>query len=251
LNLIKNILKIYFKDQEFEHHVNLLNKNTHPNIRFIEKLIDQKTNKIKQNILIEQIRSLNKFINESSSVKNLSKFIVIDSADDLNINSANSFLKTLEEPKKNTYIFLISHHLSLLMPTIRSRCMKIRLDKHNYDNFKIILKNKINNISEDELKFYYNLTLGSPGNTISYYDYDIINILENILKILPNNNIDHKSRNLIENLSNLDDDKFKSFLLILKTILITLNKMKLGIIDKNSSLVNDYSELKNLSNLLT
>ena len=57
----------------------------------------------------------------------------------LTMNDENSFLKNLEEPSKNTFIFLISHQLSSLIPTIRSRCLKIKLTKHNFVNFKNII----------------------------------------------------------------------------------------------------------------
>ena len=59
------------------------------------------------------MRSIKRFINETNIVKNSKKFILVDTADDLNINSSNSLLKNIEEPRKDTY-FLISHQLSLL-----------------------------------------------------------------------------------------------------------------------------------------
>ena len=48
-------------------------------------------------------------------------------------------LKILEEPKENTYFFLISHQPSSLLNTIKSRCLKINLSSHNFENFKKIL----------------------------------------------------------------------------------------------------------------
>ena len=48
-------------------------------------------------------------------LKILKIYIIIDSADDLNISSANSLLKTLRRNKNKHYIFLISHQLSSLL----------------------------------------------------------------------------------------------------------------------------------------
>ena len=63
------------------------------------------------------------------------KLVLIDNADQLNKNAANALLKILEEPKKNTYFFLISHQLSfLLAPTIRSRCIKFKLKKPSFED---------------------------------------------------------------------------------------------------------------------
>jgi DNA polymerase-3 subunit delta' len=53
------------------------------------------------------------------------RVVVINPAESMNRNSANSLLKTLEEPPGDTNIILISHTPSMLLPTIRSRCQQI------------------------------------------------------------------------------------------------------------------------------
>jgi DNA polymerase-3 subunit delta' len=52
---------------------------------------------------------------------------VIIHADAMNMNAANSLLKSLEEPADNSYILLFTTQPSQLMPTIRSRCQQLRL----------------------------------------------------------------------------------------------------------------------------
>ncbi len=251
IKLLSDILKVTMQGSNFSHHSNLLNNGTHPNIKVIEKIFDNKSKKLKSNITIDQIRNLKKFINESPSIKNLSKFLIIDSVDDLNINAINSLLKTLEEPKINTFIFLISHQLSHLLPTVRSRCMKIKLDKHNFENFKLILKNQITGINEDEIRFYYDLTNGSPGNAISLYDDNIFPILDSTFNSLNSSKINNNIVDLANNLSQLENDKFKSYISILKTILITLSKLKIGKIETNDYLSYKFQILKDLSNSLS
>lgn len=54
------------------------------------------------------------------------KLIVIDDADDLNEESANCFLKTLEEPPPQSVIILISTSPDRQLDTIVSRCQVIR-----------------------------------------------------------------------------------------------------------------------------
>jgi DNA polymerase III delta' subunit len=54
------------------------------------------------------------------------KFVIIEPAENLNRESANALLKTLEEPPSNTVIVLVSHRPKLLLPTIISRCQAIR-----------------------------------------------------------------------------------------------------------------------------
>jgi DNA polymerase-3 subunit delta' len=55
------------------------------------------------------------------------RVVIVDSADDLNRNSANALLKILEEPSSNTVLLLLAHAPQALLPTIRSRCRKLVL----------------------------------------------------------------------------------------------------------------------------
>lgn len=56
------------------------------------------------------------------------KIAIIDDATDMNAESANAFLKTLEEPQPKTLIILLADNLDALLPTIRSRCQTVRFD---------------------------------------------------------------------------------------------------------------------------
>ncbi len=54
------------------------------------------------------------------------KIALLDDADYLNIEGANSLLKTLEEPPPHSLLILISTSAERQLPTIRSRCQLIR-----------------------------------------------------------------------------------------------------------------------------
>jgi DNA polymerase-3 subunit delta' len=75
-------------------------------------------------ILIEQIRLLSELVNLSSH-RNGMRVILIHPAEAMNQASANALLKTLEEPPPQTVIILVSHQIQSLLPTVRSRCLKI------------------------------------------------------------------------------------------------------------------------------
>lgn len=77
-------------------------------------------------IKIDQIRELVSFSQHTPQIST-SKVIVLKPAEAMNISASNALLKTLEEPTKNTYLFLISDHMSLLTPTILSRCQKVNM----------------------------------------------------------------------------------------------------------------------------
>ena len=55
------------------------------------------------------------------------KLALIEPAEAMNVNAANSFLKTLEEPTDNTVILLVSAAPARLPATIRSRCQALRM----------------------------------------------------------------------------------------------------------------------------
>ena len=53
--------------------------------------------------------------------------VIVDSADEMNVQAANALLKSLEEPPAGTVFLLVSHAPSRLLPTIRSRCRELRV----------------------------------------------------------------------------------------------------------------------------
>lgn len=76
-------------------------------------------------ITIDAVRSVEPFLS-LSALEHETKLIIVQDADRLSDDSANAFLKTLEEPPSQTLIILITELPSRLLPTILSRC--IRLD---------------------------------------------------------------------------------------------------------------------------
>ena len=228
--LIEEYIKKKVISEQINHHLSLLKNNSHPNIMNVKKEIDEKTKKLKNFIIIDQIRKINQFSLETSVIENIPKFILIDSADDMNINASNGLLKILEEPKLNTYFFLISHQPSSLLPTIKSRCLKINLSNHNYDNFSRIIKISNPDIDEETNKFLYDISNGSPGLTNEYELDEILNIFDRLINLITDKDPFSESNNdTIKFLSTLDNEKLKVFISFMKFILITINKIKLGI----------------------
>ena len=80
----------------------------------------------KSQIVVDQIRKLNEFVYLSRSYEG-SRVVIISPVERLNINAANSLLKTLEEPPEKTVLILVSSNPSQLIPTIRSRCQVLHL----------------------------------------------------------------------------------------------------------------------------
>ncbi len=56
------------------------------------------------------------------------KFCIIDETEKLRVEAANALLKTLEEPARDTVIILVTSKINMLLPTIVSRCQKLRFN---------------------------------------------------------------------------------------------------------------------------
>ncbi|MCS6866981.1 MAG: DNA polymerase III subunit delta' [Gemmataceae bacterium] len=59
-------------------------------------------------------------------VRGSRKIGIVEDADDFNDESANAFLKTLEEPPPGTLLLLVATSTDRLLPTILSRCQVVR-----------------------------------------------------------------------------------------------------------------------------
>lgn len=79
----------------------------------------------KKQIGVEQIRELGEFLSLTAH-KAKQKIVIIENADKMNVNAANSLLKNLEEPSGSTLIMLISHRIQALPATLISRCQIVQ-----------------------------------------------------------------------------------------------------------------------------
>lgn len=80
----------------------------------------------KRQILVNQIRAIEKFIITEPKNKRL---FIINQFDKATLEAQNAFLKTLEERTNNNQFLLIVNNKNHLLPTIKSRCRLINLDK--------------------------------------------------------------------------------------------------------------------------
>ena len=239
--LIDEIYKHYHNENNSTYNQRLIYNNSHPNIRIIKKEYDDNSKNLKSNITINQIRILHDFVHQTTT-NNLPKFIVIDSADDLNINSSNGLLKILEEPPKNTFFILIVNNLSFILPTIVSRCIKFKFHNHSINDFKKILLNFDNIQQEEILNLLFDLSYGSPGIAIKFFSEDMNTNLNDLFEIFKEKKFfSSKILNLSEQIGKYDNDQYRIFLSLLKFILLNTIKINLGINVKNQF----YSKLLN------
>ena len=82
--------------------------------------------RVSREILIDQIRELSEWASLSTHRAG-PRVIVMEPAESLTTPAANALLKVLEEPPPATLFLLVSHHLVQTLPTLRSRCVLVRV----------------------------------------------------------------------------------------------------------------------------
>ncbi len=104
----------------------LILSGAHPRLVVIRRGHDDKTGRLRSQITVEEVRRLRGFFGMSAADGGR-RVVIVDCADEMNVNAANALLKVLEEPPARTTLLLISHQPMRLLPTIRSRCRVLRL----------------------------------------------------------------------------------------------------------------------------
>jgi len=117
-----------------------------------------------QNIKIEQIRDLNRAMG-FKPVAGAYRVVVIDRAELMTVEAANSFLKTLEEPFPGNIIILKVKEPLDLLPTIVSRCQKIPFRPLPVSVVKECLMHE-SDIGEESAALIAGISDGSLGRAI-------------------------------------------------------------------------------------
>jgi DNA polymerase-3 subunit delta' len=142
---IKNLLCTFIEKISVEEH--LLKSENNPDVYIVEKDILQKS------ILIDQIRQLNIWVNQSSMLTK-NKFAIICQAELMSFSAVNSCLKIIEEPNRNTYFFLITNSPKALPKTMLSRCCTIYQPTQSNDDstykalIQILLDNEVEQLQQ-------------------------------------------------------------------------------------------------------
>lgn len=90
---------------------------THPDLRHVRP-------ESSRQIKIDQIRELNRWSVQTSQQGGY-KIAIIYPSEQMNVQSANAFLKVLEEPPPQTLFILVADKVLSILPTVRSRCQSL------------------------------------------------------------------------------------------------------------------------------
>ena len=99
---------------------------SHPGLLLLRRPYITKDKRFATAITIDEVRKLRAFLVRSVD-PGAWRVVIVDQADELNLNAANALLKSLEEPPPRTVFLLISSEPGRLLATIRSRCRKFEM----------------------------------------------------------------------------------------------------------------------------
>ena len=138
----------------------------HGDLRVIERVVNERTKKLRGDIIVDQIRGLSRFYTMTSAEGGW-RIAIIDGAEEMNPNAANALLKLLEEPPENSLLLLVCHAPGRLLPTIRSRCRHLVLRPLGEDDAMAVLEQQAPELEVDERLGLVRLTEGSPGRAMA------------------------------------------------------------------------------------
>tara|TARA_B100000989_G_scaffold287293_1_gene256802 strand:+ start:1049 stop:1984 length:936 start_codon:yes stop_codon:yes gene_type:complete len=169
------------KSEEFNEY---LNKAYISSVKEINCEEDNKTD-------MSMIRKIIDDIQLSNFDNNNFTYLLIDNFDSLNINVKNALLKTIEEPPLKLVIFLIVHNIFNVPRTISSRCINLKFEELNKQDFESFLKMKNIECSSEMLNSFFNYSNGNPKLFLQIYESNGMEIIHRIKSIISRDNLEH------------------------------------------------------------
>jgi DNA polymerase-3 subunit delta' len=165
----------------------------HPDILVLKRLpkddkeaakkAEGKPYEAKRNITVDQVRELQRRLTTRPTLGER-RAIIIEPADDMERSAVNALLKSLEEPPPGTYFLLVAHQPGRLLPTIRSRCRKLRFAALSGDELDALLQRDIPEADSETRKAAIAAAHGSPGIALNFVAHDLGRIHQVMTRLL-------------------------------------------------------------------
>lgn len=155
---------------------------SHPDLMTLERLGED--GKVRKVIPVDEARKMSEFFSQTPAISPY-RVAIVDAADDLNVNSANAILKTLEEPPPRGVILLVSHAPGRLLPTIRSRCRRLAFTAPGEALTTDFLTDKTE-LTADQARRLAHMAGGAPGLALRLAAADALTADDNAHEILRN-----------------------------------------------------------------
>ena len=155
----------------------------HADMVSVERGWDDKRKRIRDEIVVADVRSLASFF-AMTPAEGGWRIAIVDAADEMNRNAANALLKILEEPPKKGLLILVSHAPGRLLPTIRSRCRKLALQPLSPDIIATLLAEQAPDVTAADRAILAALADGSGGRALAMAKHGGLEVFRELIAIL-------------------------------------------------------------------
>jgi DNA polymerase-3 subunit delta' len=155
----------------------------HGDLMTLERRMNKDGKRLRGNIVVDEVRAAGRFLALTAGEGGW-RVLIVDAADDLNVNAANALLKTLEEPPRNTLVLLVSHSPGRLPATVRSRCCRLALRPLSLELTGELLSRHAPGLNEEEAMALAYLGEGSIGRALRLAETGGLEIFSEIMSLL-------------------------------------------------------------------
>lgn len=159
---------------------NRVDARTHTGLFHLRRSLHDRENRIRDEIAIKDVRELGTFMRNTENYR----VAIIDSAEEMNRNSANAILKILEEPRPNSVLLMVSHAPGKLLPTILSRCRRLALQPLSHDIVVNLLGQYAPETSDEERRALAGLADGSIGRALELETAGSLGLYQEMVGVL-------------------------------------------------------------------
>ncbi len=159
----------------------------HADLITVERGYDEKRKRVRSVITAEDVRRIAGFM-ALTPAEGGWRVAIVDGAEDMHPAAANALLKVLEEPPVRAVLLLVSAAPGRLLPTIRSRCRRLRLAPLPDTAMAELLARALPEMAEAERSRLITLAEGSPGRALLLAEAEglaIAALVDDVLAALP------------------------------------------------------------------
>ena len=191
---------------------------THPDFFTVERRINAKTEKLQGEIVIATIQEASAFMRLTPAEGGW-RVVVVDGAEDMNINAANALLKLLEEPPARAILLLTSAAPGRLLPTIRSRCRTLPMAPLPEARMRQLLNAYMPTLDPSEYARLLELAEGSIGNALTLAQGGGMALSSLVDEVLDDRVNPVRAQAIADEVARTTDgaDKFEMFFAVLRT----------------------------------
>jgi DNA polymerase III subunit delta' len=161
----------------------LIDARSHKDLFHLRRTFNPDTGRMRAEIAVDDVRDLGSGMRKTP-IMGKWRVAIVDSADEMNRNSANAILKILEEPRPNSVLLIVAHAPGRLLPTIRSRCRTLALHPLADEVVVRLLAAYAPDVTAEEGAVLARLSDGSIGRALDLASAGSLNLYRDMVDVL-------------------------------------------------------------------